>query len=57
MDRAHPHAALYYAYNDLMRMWDSRNARAGDEDDIVLQAFKEQTAQYKQVYEASKVTT
>lgn len=28
---------------------------AGDDDDIVMQAFKEQTAQYKQVYEASKV--
>ena len=30
---------------------------AGDDDDIVMQAFKEQTAQYKQVYEASKVLT
>lgn len=28
----------------------------GDDDDIVIQAFKQQTKQYKQVYEAAKVT-
>ena len=27
----------------------------GDDDDIVLQAFREQSQQYKQVYEAAKV--
>ncbi len=28
---------------------------AADEDDIVIQAFREQTRQYKQVYESAKV--
>ena len=28
---------------------------AADEDDIVIQAFREQTKQYKQVYESAKV--
>ena len=32
------------------------HACVGDDDDIVIQAFKEQTKQYKQVYEAAKVT-
>ena len=27
----------------------------GDDDDIVIQAFKEQTKQYKQISEAAKV--
>lgn len=30
-------------------------AFTGEDDDIVIQAFKEQTKQYKQVYEAAKV--
>lgn len=30
---------------------------AGEDDDIVIQAFKEQTKQYKQVYEAAKKVT
>ena len=28
---------------------------AADDDDIVIQAFREQTKQYKQVYESAKV--